>query len=1358
MKATKKAISLLLVLVMVVSMIPAAAATGTLPFTDVNRPDWFYDAVRYVYEEGLMSGTSATTFTPNGTTTRGMIVTILHRLEGKPVAYGESFADVSANAYYADAVAWAGDVGIVTGYSNGCFGPNDAITRQQLAAILFRYAGFCGKNTVPRALLSNFADSDSVADYAVDAMQWAVAEDLIKGSDGYLNPNGLATRAQVATILERFCNVGGSIVEFLPGFIDCDDNNDKEENDGVVTVRFDLGFEADYVVENQVIESGELVSEPAVFRENHMLIGWHEKGTNREFDFSNSVYSNMELMASWIDLSDRTDTDGEGLIDVLEDYYGTNKHLQDTDGDGLNDYLELDELGTDPLKQDTDSNAITDNLEDADADGLCNEEEVEIDTNATYYDTDHDFLSDYDEVYVYHTDPLLEDTDSDGVNDGDEIAIGSDPFAAETTFITQMETGEPTEEVPVTVSVSALTDAEGAGTLEINPVTHSENYLVSERIAGYLGCAYDFETNGQLENAEVSFLYDESLGEVGETFQPRVYFLNEETQEYEELPNQTVENGKVTVKLSHFSTYILLNKVEFDKVWDNEIKAPGSGDQVAKNLSIVFVIDDSGSMDGDRVQTVKTVMGEFIDSLGEEDRAAIVKFTSGARLLQPLTSDKTDLKSAVDRLQASGGTDIDCGVLLGIEQLEADDGNNSYDTLILLTDGQDSSFNSRWSVCANQCKDLGIVAYSIGIGSGVSSNHLTSFAEATGGKYYHAKVAGDLADYFDDLKGETIDFTTDSNEDGLSDYYTALINSGDLPVTNSAAELAGCLSIFGADCADWDGDGRLNGEEITVIMTAAGSPAVYMISHPFFADIDGDGLNDSEEYALGTDYFNYTFDQLEAYETLTERRTEAQDDADFSYDDLVEQVGLTVSASVLDSTKKEIAAKVLIDYFYDFASQESINNNAERIEKLAKQTSIISGIDSLVNIASSIEGMVKATGGVYKLSAANEKAQNFGFNVYKSLGEIYKCTNENDLDKALDLTADALDAAGDGAEIVLEEWELEATSVSEALETTADVLGAIEKGLGIYETVMKFVAQDGKMLKMDLPAIKGFKKFAKSYKDWTDEEIFKDFDRGQAIGIAFDAVELAADSAVLYTTYAKIQANVDAYVEYIEIIEYISENGNNVRFVQDAAGSVAKMVVEDGGEVMEEYWWAVGEKSVKAVISTASDVLLDHPYAEAIKSAVTLGIKVAGLDKAAEATFNLIAADAITDACLHYVDVYTYKDGANHFSTTSHEEARKYLSQLAQSRIYTEDTGKKLLEVRGIVTVLAEWIGSWLPGVVGPEEALGVAQQNILDFYGAAHSLGLTLSRKLPEYSTFYSQSQEGGGGDALGGGSSGGR
>ncbi|MBP3311143.1 MAG: S-layer homology domain-containing protein [Butyricicoccus sp.] len=182
------------------------AETG-LPFTDVKTGDWFYDAAQYVYEKGMMAGTSSSAFSPNATTTRGMIVTILYRLENSPAVSGTaSFEDIALGQYYADAVAWAVANDIVKGYSSGKFGPNDAITREQLAAILYRYAAFKGYNVTTSGSLDRFTDASAVSDYSVASVQWAVAGELISGmGDGTLAPQGNATRAQAAAILMRLC-------------------------------------------------------------------------------------------------------------------------------------------------------------------------------------------------------------------------------------------------------------------------------------------------------------------------------------------------------------------------------------------------------------------------------------------------------------------------------------------------------------------------------------------------------------------------------------------------------------------------------------------------------------------------------------------------------------------------------------------------------------------------------------------------------------------------------------------------------------------------------------------------------------------------------------------------------------------------------------------------------------------------------------------------------------------------------------------------------------------------------------------------------------------------------------------------
>lgn len=176
-----------------------------MPFADIAPDAWCFDAVRYVYENGLMNGTTASTFTPNATTTRGMIVAILYRLEGSPDAGTSRFSDVNASAYYASAVAWASENGVVNGYADGTFKPNNPITREQMAAFLFRYAALKEQDVSPRADLSPFADASQIASYAVEAIQWANAQGLVNGTSATtLAPKGNATRAQVAVILSRF--------------------------------------------------------------------------------------------------------------------------------------------------------------------------------------------------------------------------------------------------------------------------------------------------------------------------------------------------------------------------------------------------------------------------------------------------------------------------------------------------------------------------------------------------------------------------------------------------------------------------------------------------------------------------------------------------------------------------------------------------------------------------------------------------------------------------------------------------------------------------------------------------------------------------------------------------------------------------------------------------------------------------------------------------------------------------------------------------------------------------------------------------------------------------------------------------
>ena len=189
-----------------VSYAKADETPSKTTFNDVSANDWFASAVDYVTGKGMMNGTAANTFSPKANTTRGMVVTVLYRLENQPSTSAASFTDVASGAYYANAVAWANANGIVSGYGSGKFGPNDKVTREQLAAILYRYAQYKKYDVSGANSLDGYTDVQSVSSYAVPALQWANAAGVVTGKSGSkLDPKGNATRAEVAAMLMRFC-------------------------------------------------------------------------------------------------------------------------------------------------------------------------------------------------------------------------------------------------------------------------------------------------------------------------------------------------------------------------------------------------------------------------------------------------------------------------------------------------------------------------------------------------------------------------------------------------------------------------------------------------------------------------------------------------------------------------------------------------------------------------------------------------------------------------------------------------------------------------------------------------------------------------------------------------------------------------------------------------------------------------------------------------------------------------------------------------------------------------------------------------------------------------------------------------
>lgn len=205
----KKILSLALAVMLLIGCValPASAAAS---FSDVSSGAWYAKFVNYVYDNGLMSGTGTSTFSPDAKMTRAMAVTVLYRIAGSPEVSGSnSFTDVSASQYYYKPVLWAVENGITSGVSATRFGPNENVTREQLVTFLARYAAWKGEVIDPSGDLEGYVDADRVSLYALQAMVWAVQEGLVVGMDGtHLAPKAAATRAQFATILYRFVQLG----------------------------------------------------------------------------------------------------------------------------------------------------------------------------------------------------------------------------------------------------------------------------------------------------------------------------------------------------------------------------------------------------------------------------------------------------------------------------------------------------------------------------------------------------------------------------------------------------------------------------------------------------------------------------------------------------------------------------------------------------------------------------------------------------------------------------------------------------------------------------------------------------------------------------------------------------------------------------------------------------------------------------------------------------------------------------------------------------------------------------------------------------------------------------------------------
>ena len=558
---------------------------------------------------------------------------------------------------------------------------------------------------------------------------------------------------------------------------------------------------------------------------------------------------------------DKADTDGDGVLNFTEELYHTDPTKPDTDDDRLSDYVEMVQVDTDPLLPDTDGDGITDADEDTDGDGATNIDEVkDLGTNPGLVDTDLDGLTDGEETgeaYEIFTDPTKPDTDDDGKTDKWELDKGYNPKV-------------PNDDFPKFECASEVAEIElqADGEAKIEEVEGDLNFY--DGMPGSVGVP-PFELTIE-EGSEAEIYIDIEPEYIGEDIGG--YSYDETTQLYNEVSIEWVDDDTVKMSTNKSGMYILLNNRHIADVWENDIFRPS--ESTDGSIDIVFVIDRSASMeDNDPDRNRIEVTKKFIEKLRDgKDRASVVQFSAIGELLVPMTSDKEALINAADGIVNSdgggcagsdenAGTNGAAGLRCALTQLEGSTAKYKY--IILLTDGKDTHNDESYGNLSGtegitgEAKSKGIVIHTVGlIGTGeVDTDLLLMVAAGTNGKYYQISVSEDGAEteaefikIYDEIESVTIDRQIDSNNDGISDYYTRLITEGNISTTSGNRFLFGNATFDEVQAnADFDGDGIKNGDELKIAESTDGV-YVMLFSYPHLVDSDGDGLTDPEEAEL----------------------------------------------------------------------------------------------------------------------------------------------------------------------------------------------------------------------------------------------------------------------------------------------------------------------------------------------------------------------------------------------------------------------------------------------------------------------------------------------------------------------------
>ena len=584
------------------------------------------------------------------------------------------------------------------------------------------------------------------------------------------------------------------------------------------------------------------------------------------------------------------DMDNDGLMNYLEDVFGTDKTEKDTDGDGLTDYEELYLFGYHPLEADTDEDGISDYDEDEDEDGISNGEELSRGYLPLDDDSDNDGLMDGEEL-AFGTSPLNPNTHGKDITDYEEYQLEQlhcdyDAGTGQYTKTFAYEQDAEGYQEPVVPALRFTGDAQGVLSFQMKRVNGSA-YL-NPSMAGYLGAAFDFTTAGKMKTAELTFTYDETL--LGkdlvsqETFCPTIYYYNEETELLEEVEGQVWEGNRVTVTLSHFSTYILANKADLEALWERTQIVDNTLTKGQKPIKeTAFVIDYFEGIERYDNNAVfrKKVIYDYIQNRMEENERIYIIITKPynygtmeiygyGNLDKIMVVGKEVLLARLDnafRIAEHYGpgeykyyydNDFDfVATLAGIvwhdfDFFEKGNGIPKQRTVYWMAEGSPYVLNSRVDEILQATKEFwsysqkyGFTCHMIGFGQN-HAGFLRSIAEGTGGNYYQYAPGFDINRCYQDTQPEQSGDDTDKNNDGLNDELEKKICDGEITTITGT-------TIFSPDSYDklmksddYDGDGLKNGEEIEIYQYRK---ATYfrLKSLPYLYDSDCDGYSDYEE-------------------------------------------------------------------------------------------------------------------------------------------------------------------------------------------------------------------------------------------------------------------------------------------------------------------------------------------------------------------------------------------------------------------------------------------------------------------------------------------------------------------------------